>query len=201
VAEYCDEHDGLCVCLFVSVREHISGTTRAIFTNVCVRYLHVNGRGSVPRRRCDKLRISGFVNDVLIVHNWPGRRADTVAANDVRLSPLLRRISCVVSFMFMTHVTCRLTAKNRDQLRSPTLGSRVWATLTFLCRMSGHFDGQSDVGRQCRQVCPRLNGCHQRGTVNAPISSQRSRTRDAHLGCVLVREQYATSPGTQPGNH
>jgi len=28
----------------------------------------------------------------------------------------------------MTHVTCRLTAKNRDQLRNPTLGSRVLAT-------------------------------------------------------------------------
>ena len=34
---------------------------------------------------------------------------------------------------FMTHVTCRLTAKNRDSLRNPTLGSRVWATfLLFL---------------------------------------------------------------------
>ena len=32
----------------------------------------------------------------------------------------------------MTHVTCRLTAKNRDQLRKPTLGNRVWATFTFL---------------------------------------------------------------------
>jgi len=28
---------------------------------------------------------------------------------------------------FMTHVTCRLTAKNRDQLQNPTLGYRVWA--------------------------------------------------------------------------
>ena len=28
----------------------------------------------------------------------------------------------------MTHVTCRLTAKNRDQLRNPTLGNREWAT-------------------------------------------------------------------------
>ena len=28
----------------------------------------------------------------------------------------------------MTHVTCRLTAKNRDQLRNPTLGNAVWAT-------------------------------------------------------------------------
>ena len=27
----------------------------------------------------------------------------------------------------MTHVTCRLTAKNRDQLRIPMLGGRVWA--------------------------------------------------------------------------
>jgi len=32
----------------------------------------------------------------------------------------------------MTHVTCRLTAKNRDQLRNSTLGNRVWATFTFL---------------------------------------------------------------------
>jgi len=29
----------------------------------------------------------------------------------------------------MIHVTCRLTAKNRDQLRNPTLGNRVWATV------------------------------------------------------------------------
>jgi len=28
----------------------------------------------------------------------------------------------------MTHVTFRLTAKNRDQLRNPALGNRVWAT-------------------------------------------------------------------------
>ena len=34
----------------------------------------------------------------------------------------------------MTHVTRRLTAKNRDQLRNPTLGNRVWATFTFFTR-------------------------------------------------------------------
>jgi len=28
---------------------------------------------------------------------------------------------------FMTHITCRLTAKNRDQLWNPTLGNRVWS--------------------------------------------------------------------------
>ena len=31
----------------------------------------------------------------------------------------------------MTHVTCRLTAKNRDQLRNPTLCNRVWTTFTI----------------------------------------------------------------------
>jgi len=28
----------------------------------------------------------------------------------------------------MTHVTCSLTAKNRDQPRNPTLGNQAWAT-------------------------------------------------------------------------
>ena len=28
----------------------------------------------------------------------------------------------------MTHVTCRLTAKNRDQLRNPAFGIRIWVT-------------------------------------------------------------------------
>jgi len=32
----------------------------------------------------------------------------------------------------MTHVTCRLTAKNWDQLWNPMLGIWVWATCTFL---------------------------------------------------------------------
>jgi len=30
----------------------------------------------------------------------------------------------------MTHITCKLTAKNRDQLRNPTFGNRAWATFT-----------------------------------------------------------------------
>ena len=32
---------------------------------------------------------------------------------------------------FMTHVTCKLTAKNRDQLRNHTLGNGVRATFTL----------------------------------------------------------------------
>ena len=44
----------------------------------------------------------------------------------------------------MTHVTCRLTDKNRDQLRNPTLGSRVWAAFTLL------------DGVMCTQNVPKL---------------------------------------------
>ena len=33
----------------------------------------------------------------------------------------------------MIHVTCRLTAKNRDQLRNPMLGNRVCATFLPYC--------------------------------------------------------------------
>jgi len=29
------------------------------------------------------------------------------------------------------HLQCRLTAKNRDQLRNPALGNAVWATFPF----------------------------------------------------------------------
>ena len=32
----------------------------------------------------------------------------------------------------MIHITCRLTAKNRDQLRNPTLGNRVWAAVYLI---------------------------------------------------------------------
>ena len=32
----------------------------------------------------------------------------------------------------MTHITCRLTVKYRDQLQHPMLGNRVLATFTFI---------------------------------------------------------------------
>ena len=34
----------------------------------------------------------------------------------------------------MTDVTCRLTAKNRDQFQNPTLGNRVWASFLLFVR-------------------------------------------------------------------
>jgi len=46
----------------------------------------------------------------------------------------------------MTHVTCRLTAKNRDQLWNPTLGNRVWATFTFITLRIKRFIRERKVG-------------------------------------------------------
>jgi len=65
-AEYCDERVCLSVCVCLSVRDHIVGTTRPIFTN----FVHVtNGRGSVPRwRRSDTLCTSGFMDDVMFAY-------------------------------------------------------------------------------------------------------------------------------------
>ena len=44
----------------------------------------------------------------------------------------------------MTHLTCRLTAKNRDQLRNPTLGNRISATFSvpFLPFLGNSSDNQ-----------------------------------------------------------
>jgi len=41
---------------------------------------------------------------------------------------------------FMTHVTCRLTAKNRDQLRNPMPSNRAWATVYTYSRGKGVLD-------------------------------------------------------------
>jgi len=55
--EYCDEH--VCLCLCLSVRDHISGTTLPIFINFVT--LVTYGCGSVLLwRRSDTLLISGL---------------------------------------------------------------------------------------------------------------------------------------------
>ena len=64
---------GVSVCLSVCVfvRDHISGITRPIITKF---FVHVTyDRGSVLlARRNDKLRISGFVDDVIFAHKLIG---------------------------------------------------------------------------------------------------------------------------------
>ena len=62
----------------------------------------------------------------------------------------------------MTHVTCRLTAKNRDQLRNPTLGNRAWLTSTFFSMADRQIDGHGMAygiyPSVCLSVC--LYVCH-----------------------------------------
>jgi len=57
----------LCVAVCLSVRDHIFGTTRPIFT---IFFVHVTyGRGSVLLWwRNDTLCISGFMDDVMLAH-------------------------------------------------------------------------------------------------------------------------------------
>ena len=62
----------VCVCVCLSVREHISGTARPLRTKFCMQI--PSGRGSVLLRwRCVTLCTSGFVDDVTFGHN--GREA------------------------------------------------------------------------------------------------------------------------------
>ena len=62
------------VCL--SVREHISGTAEPIGTKFCLQILC--GRDSILlRRRCAKLCISGFMDDVTLCRSGPYELAGT----------------------------------------------------------------------------------------------------------------------------
>ena len=57
----------VCLCVCLSVRDHIFGTTRPIFTKCFVHATH--GRGSIPLwRRSDALCTSGFTDDVIFAH-------------------------------------------------------------------------------------------------------------------------------------
>ena len=63
----------------------------------------------------------------------------------------------------LTHVTCRLTAKHRDQLRNPTLGNLVWATFTFFtCGESAvmpvaRYRVQCELVRCLKKCSPKLS--------------------------------------------
>jgi len=56
-------------------------------------------------------------------------------------------MAALITAGFRTHGTCRLTAKNRAQLRNPTLGSRVQAIFTFLSCMCLQYILAVDEGR------------------------------------------------------
>jgi len=76
----------------------------------------------------------------------------------------------------MTHVTCRLTAKIRDQLRNHTLGNRVWATFR-LQRTSQHAATRTRLASVCLSVCLSVRRHHQTLTCRA---CRRSRWCRSH---------------------
>jgi len=53
----------------------------------------------------------------------------------------------------MTHITCRLTAKNREQLRNPTLGNRVWRQ-SVSSHSSSHESSEYTVHDRLSQELP-----------------------------------------------
>ena len=65
---------------------------------------------------------------------------------------------------FVTHVTCRLTAKNRDQLRNPTLGSRAWASCVDWSRRGVGQRGRAGVRDTDSQERRRALRCSTRRT-------------------------------------
>ena len=67
-AKYRDERVCLSVCLCSSVRDHIFGATRPIFTKCSVHVTYGRGSASSDSIDSDTLRISGFVDDVISAH-------------------------------------------------------------------------------------------------------------------------------------
>jgi len=108
----------------------------------------------------------------------------------------------------MTHVTCRLTAKNRDQLRNLIIGNQVWAPFTFIRVVSGAGSmkrsgvrpsvrlsvptacgGFAAVGPACRKY--RSIGRRRSSTARSSISGQRIAT--ALLNAYLLIVCFAMS--------
>jgi len=81
----------------------------------------------------------------------------------------------------MIHVTCMLTAKNRDQLRNPTLGNRVWAMIPLPLLewqdLSGRHSGVrgANIAAQARSE-RRFTVASQFSPVQALLYTRRRRT-------------------------
>jgi len=85
----------------------------------------------------------------------------------------------------MTHITCRLTAKNRDQLRNTTLGNRVWATFTFFTTIVVFgADVRRGANAGARTAAPRLR--------RAAPSVRPSVRLSLYIDCFC---RLTTSPG------
>ena len=84
----------------------------------------------------------------------------------------------------MTHVTCRLTAKNRDQLRNHALGNRVRAIPLLFLRVSMH--AASALKRL--SVCPFDRQQHRRavGLLLSSGAGSKYRSIDRLLLILII---------------
>ena len=84
----------------------------------------------------------------------------------------------------MTLATCRLTAKNRNQLRNPMLGNRVWATFTFVSQSQA---GHVQQHRQHRPLHPSLHHRPYSETPQEGVNTPHRATAAAHLKhCKII---------------
>ena len=83
---------------------------------------------------------------------------------------------------FMTHITYRLTAKNRDQLRNPALGNRVWATFTFTFILQAGRDLGLEPNKVLKMECNSQLGYFFRVTRKVGVSLVIIR----HICCSLA---------------
>jgi len=119
-------------------RGHPAGIPRGRATGPSTRSF--NGeRVGITVGACGRARAAGTITgrefgaDTMTL----SRHADTGASGNF-CQYGIRSIRGVWEFRFIyTHVTCRLTAKNRDQLRNPMLGTRVWATFYRIRSIQG----------------------------------------------------------------
>jgi len=112
----------------------------------------------------------------------------------------------------MTHVTCRLTAKNWDQLRNPTLGNRVLATFLIILLCSRRrvgalsdtairpsFDRLSVPWRSCPRSAAALGyrhaGCLQLSRVRTAYPSADGRRSAASRTAIGGEAYRLAAPG------
>ena len=84
----------------------------------------------------------------------------------------------------MTHVTCRLTAKNRDQLLNRTLDNRVWPAITHTHThpCNGPFSRTTRVSR------------YQKGKTNLDFTEARDSGSDSGISWAVVYASLHLAP-------
>ena len=103
----------------------------------------------------------------------------------------------------MSHVTCRLTAENRNQLRNPTLGNRVWHTFTFTFKQTSNTRCTCKCASQTRIL--NAIGTHT-AQANSTISSiiirlfWTTRTRKRHTQTDILFELLRTTHSAAPNS-